>query len=129
MGIIGGLVFTGISLRDETKARRVANILTITAQHREIWGELYERPELARILEAKVNLKKHPSTPAETLFVRFIILHTLSVFRAIKSDEVLKADGTDEDVHEFFALPIPHAVWLKYRKYQDRDFVAWVDEL
>jgi hypothetical protein len=33
-GIIGGLWFTAVSLRSETKTRRIANLLTVTANSR-----------------------------------------------------------------------------------------------
>ena len=39
LGIIGGLWFTAISLHSETKTRRIANLLTITANHREVWKD------------------------------------------------------------------------------------------
>jgi len=127
VGILGGLVYTGITLRQESKARRVANIITITTQHRDIWKELYDRPELGRVLNPSVNLKKHPATPAEYLFVRFVILHLSSVFRASKADELLQPAGTVQDVREFISLPIPHAIWLELRDLQDNDFVKWVE--
>ncbi len=36
IGIVGGLFFTGHSLRSETKTRRVANLLSLTQAHRDI---------------------------------------------------------------------------------------------
>jgi hypothetical protein len=43
-GIMGGLWFTAVSLRSETKTRRVANLLTITANYREVWKEFFHSP-------------------------------------------------------------------------------------
>jgi hypothetical protein len=40
-GIIGGLWFTAVSLHSETKTRRVANLLTLTANYREVWKEFF----------------------------------------------------------------------------------------
>jgi hypothetical protein len=57
-GIIGGLWFTAVSLRSETKTRRVANLLTITANHREVWKEFFGKPELARVIEPSADVKK-----------------------------------------------------------------------
>lgn len=50
IGIVGGLLFTGVSLRIDTKVRRVSTLITITQQHRDIWTQLYRRPEMARHL-------------------------------------------------------------------------------
>ena len=128
VGIVGSLLFTGISLRTETRARRVQNILTITSAHRDIWRELYDRPNLGRILKSHVDVEKHPPTEAETLFIRFVILHLSSVYWAIRADEILEPKGTQLDVQLFFSLPIPHSIWQEYKVFQDRDFVAWVED-
>ena len=48
IGVVGGLLFAAFAVRAEARIRRIANLLTITTNHREIWVELYDRPELAR---------------------------------------------------------------------------------
>ena len=50
VGIIGGLLFTAVSLRSETKTRRISNLLTLTQNHRELWAEMFRRPGLERVL-------------------------------------------------------------------------------
>ena len=47
VGIIGGLWFTALSFRSETKTRRIANLISITDGHREIWKLYLNSPELA----------------------------------------------------------------------------------
>jgi hypothetical protein len=44
LAIIGGLTFTGYSLRQDERARRIGNLISIKQQYREIWEELYDRP-------------------------------------------------------------------------------------
>jgi hypothetical protein len=44
LGIIGGLTFTGYSLRQDERARRIGYLISIKQQYREIWEELYDRP-------------------------------------------------------------------------------------
>src|SRR5476651_2160463 len=81
VGIIGGLWFTAISLRSETKTRRIANLLTITANHRETWKEFFDFPEqLARVIDPTADVMKQPVTPAERLFVNQILSHINSVY-------------------------------------------------
>src|SRR5438046_8004778 len=85
-GIIGGLWFTAVSLRSETKTRRIANLLTVTANYREIWKEYFRNPELARVLDASTDVVKEPVTRTEELFVGQIIFHISNVFYAMKDD-------------------------------------------
>ena len=126
-GIIGGLWFTAISLRSETKTRRVANLLTITANHREVWKECFGKPELARVIEPSANVEKQPVTPAEEFFVNMVISHTSSVYEALKDDLVIKQENLRRDVKSFFSLPVPNAVWTKTKLLQNQDFAAFID--
>src|SRR6266404_2912133 len=107
LGIIGSLLFTGISLRISSKARRVSNLLEITAHHREIWTALYDDPQLSRVLDPSADLKKQPITRKEELLVKFLVLHFASAFRAMKNRMVSEPKGLRADVRTFFALPIP----------------------
>jgi hypothetical protein len=87
-GIIGGLWFTAVSLHSETKTRRVANLLTFTANYREVWKEFFRSPELARVIVPLADVVKQPVSPAEEFFVHMVISHTSSVYEALK-DELL----------------------------------------
>ena len=128
VGVVGGLLFTAVSLRSETKTRRIANLLTITTNHREIWTEFSQRPELSRVLYPYVNLSKTPITYTEKEFVNQVILHVASVHYAMKDELVIKLEGLRRDVREFFSLPIPRRVWDENRVYQNDDFVEFVEE-
>jgi hypothetical protein len=127
-GIIGGLLFTAVTLRRDMRSRHISNLITLTAQHREIWERFYERPQLARVRDAHADVKKKPPTRDESLFVHLIILHLNCWYQAVKRREVTEPEGMNLDVGKFFALPVPHAVWMKWREYQDREFVRYVDD-
>jgi hypothetical protein len=127
-GIIGGLWFTAVSLRSETKTRRVANLLTITANYREVWKEFFHSPELLRVIDPSADVVKKPVTPAEKYFVNMIISHTSSMYEALKDELVTKQDGLWRDVGSFLSLPIPQAVWEKTKVFQNADFVAFVEK-
>ena len=127
VGVIGSLWFTAISLRSETKTRRVANLLTITASHREIWSEFLKNEKLARVRDANANILKQPVTDAERVFVTFVILHMSSVFHAMSDQLVVKVEGFRRDIAQFFSLPVPRDVWEKSKVLQNDDFVAFVE--
>ena len=127
LGIIGGLLFTASSLRSETKTRRVANLLTITQNHRELWSVLYRRPELKRVLDSRANPEQGSITIEEEIFVNLVILHLNSVFYARRSGLVFKLEGLRRDTAWFFSLPVPAAVWERTRLLQNDEFVEFVE--
>ncbi|MGO8698490.1 MAG: hypothetical protein ACLQVY_12305 [Limisphaerales bacterium] len=127
VGVVGGLFFTATSIRSGAKAQKVANLLTVTSNHREIWKEFSRRPELARILDAPVDLSKQPVTLDEAEFVNLVILHLSSVYYAMKDGIVVKSEGLRRDVCSFFSLPIPGAVWEERKVFQNADFVKFVE--
>lgn len=127
VGIIGGLLFTAISLRIDAKVRRVGNLILITQQHRDMWTTLYTLPELARVMNANADLKSAPVTIEEELFISLLILHLNSAFQAMKHGMFMKPEGLRKDIQSFFSLPIPKAVWDKTRVLQDDAFVRFVE--
>jgi hypothetical protein len=128
IGIIGGLLFTAFSLRSETKTRRIANLLTITKNHREIWSEFSKRPELHGIFQKSPSSPKAKITKNEEIFVTSVILHLNSVYEAMKSGLVIKPEGLRRDVARFFSLPVVRDVWLNAKALQNDDFVEFVDD-
>jgi len=126
-GIIGTLLFGAKSVRDQTKTGRIANLLTLTQSHRELWSQLFSYPALARILDKAVDLEKQPIALDEKIFVNEVILHLNSAFQAMKSGLVIKPEAVREDVGQFFSLPIPHTIWEKSKKLQNDDFVEFVE--
>jgi len=124
---VGSLWFTAISLRSETKTRRVANLLTITANHREVWKAFLTDKDLARVRDASADTTKQPVTDAERVFVTFVILHMSSVFYAMSDQLVVKVEGLRRDIAQFLSLPIPAEVWGKIKVFQNDDFIAFVE--
>jgi len=127
IGIVGGLLFNGFQMRSEAKTRRVANLLTATSNHREIWSALFSNPELARVLDANAPIHKKPVSDSEEVFVILVILHLASVFMAQKDHLIVKETGLRRDVWDFFSRPIPAAVWEKMKVLYNDDFVAYVE--
>ncbi len=128
IGIIAGLWFTAFSLRSETKTRRIANLLTITANHCEIWKEFLNNPKLARVRDAAADTAKQPVTDAERVFVTLVILHINSVYYAMSDQLVVKYEGLHRDIAQFFSLPIPQAVWDRMKVFQNDALVRFIEE-
>jgi hypothetical protein len=127
VGIIGGLLFTAISLRSDTKTRRIANLLTITANHREVWKEFLNNPNLARICDTTADMAKQPVTDAERVFATLVILHMNSVYYAMSDQLVVEYEGLRRDIGRFISRPVPKAVWEKIKPFQNDDFVKFIE--
>jgi hypothetical protein len=125
--VAAGLFLVGIGLLLEARARRVANLIQLTQQHRDLWERMYSQPELSRILDPGADPAKMGVTAEEEMFVVFIILHLSSTFYGIRSGFFRKPHGLRKDVERFFSLPIPRAVWKKVKDLQDAMFVKFVE--
>ena len=127
VGIVASLVFTAVSLRSETRIRRIGNLLTLTSNHREIWSQLFDHPSLGRVLSPTADLSKVPMTLNERWYANLVIQHLNSAFEAIKSGLAVKPDGLAKDVGWFLSLPIPQAVWKAIKLLQNEDFAEFVE--
>lgn len=127
-GILGALIFNVVGLREQATAHRVSNLITLTQQHREIWREYLRRPDLHRVLQPKVDLIGKPTTPTEETFVKFIIVHLVTAYKASRLDETEELGRIGDDAREFFSLPIPAAVWKTFRGVQSEEFVQFVED-
>jgi len=125
--VLAGLFFAVRTLRMDIKERRIQNLFTVNEAHRSIWSALYERPELARILDEKIDVKEHPPTLEEKRFVHFLILHLRASFKARKYGMEFDDDAIALDISDFFSKPIPRVVWQWTKQFQDADFVQFVD--
>lgn len=126
VGIVGGLLFTAHSLRSETKTRRVANLLTVTRSHRNIWKEMLHDPRLLRVIDANADPAKEPVMQHEEIFVNLVIQHLSMVLHAMHDELTIKPEGLRQDVRQFFRLPIPRSVWEKSKPVQDQELVRFV---
>jgi len=128
VGIIGGLVFTGISVRQAANARKVSDLLTLTAQHRALWNEVYSRPGLNRIFAASADLVATPVTMSEDQFLNEVIVHFYTGWRLASKGSLLSPEAMEADVQNFFRLPIPRAVWEQSKGARDQQFVMFVEK-
>jgi plasmid maintenance system killer protein len=128
VGIVGSLLFAAYTTRKDVRARKIGNSIAINEQYRQIWKELYERPELSRVLEKAVDLGKKPISVQEELFVNMLILHLSTVYRAMRHGEFVKLEGLRKDVEGFFSLPVPRVMWEKIKPLQDTDFIAFIED-
>jgi hypothetical protein len=126
-GISASLLFTAYAMRRDEKARQISNLSAIKQDYIAIWNTLYERPELARVLDRTVDLNRHPVSTGEWLFVKLLILHLDSVHRTIKAGLFVSVEGMQRDIEEFFKSPIPKAVREKLRPLQDKEFARFVE--
>jgi hypothetical protein len=127
VGIVGGLLFTGISFRNLRIDQRITNLLTIKEQHDELWKTIYQRPELARVLDPAADLEAKPVNQEEELFVTLAIVHLSTSCQALLRGMVEPNEGLRQDIRWFFSLPIPKAVWEKNKRRQDSRFVKFVE--
>jgi len=126
VGIIAGFFVSAYTIHKDAQVQRVQNLFTLTKNHREIWSQFADRPELARVLDPAPDLDAHPITDAERLFVLFLILHLASSFEATKYGMYFAEHGLYADVREFFSSPVPRHVWHEFQRYQRPDFVEFV---
>ena len=125
--LLSGLVLLSVAIFWDGRARRVANLIRLTEQHRNLWERLYCEPQVARILDPRANISKKPITGEEEMFVIFIILHLNTTYQAIRSGFFQKPRGLRKDVQNFFSLPLPRAVWEKVKELQDEPFVRFME--
>jgi hypothetical protein len=127
VGIIAGLFFTAISIRRDTRSRRVSDLLTLTEQHRNLWNEVHERDGLRRIYDAEVDFLAHPITDIEEEFLNRVIVHFSTGWLLAREGSLLTLETLAEDVRWFFNLPIPKRVWEATKEGRDRKFIKFVE--
>ncbi len=127
-GIIVGLFFTSAALKFDARARRVSTFIEITKGHRDLWLELYRRPDLFRIVTADPPFERTAMSREEELFITLLILHLNSSYQAMKESVFIKPEGLRADIQQFFSKPMAKAVWEKLKHLQDEEFVRFVEE-
>jgi len=127
LGIIAGLVFNGVSIRSETKERRISNMLTIVQNHREIWSDFYKLSALWRVLDEAADVSAIPVTKAEEAFVTTIIQHIYAVYQSLKAGLTIRPERMCCDICNLISMPVVKTIWKKVKRLQDTDFVNFVE--
>lgn len=128
-GLIASLGFTTASFREDTRSRRLSNLLRLTEQHRDIWDESQSNPKLARIRDPLADLYTKPVTPEETQFVMLLMFHLHCWYRAIEDGEVNVLEGLEMDIQNFFSRPVSRHVWDERKGFFDNNFRKFVDDI
>jgi hypothetical protein len=128
-GIVAGLAFTTARFREDTRSRRLSNLVRLTEQHRDIWEESQNNGKLARVRDPQADLYTKPITPEETQFVMLLMFHLHCWYRAIQGREVSVLEGLELDIQTFFSRPIPQQVWNDRKAFFDSDFRQFVDDV
>jgi hypothetical protein len=127
VGIIGSLLFTAAHFREDCKNRLVTNLLAIEGRHREFWSVAQQRKDLKRIFSHESDALEQPLTSEEDIFMRRVILHFETGWRLEKVLNRGEMSLLHRDAHDFFALPLPRATWEKYKKFNNREFVRFME--
>lgn len=128
VGIVGSLLAAAYTTWRDERARRIGNSIAINEQYQGIQKELIRHPQLKRVFDQDADIKKDPVSVEEEAFVKMTIGQLSTVYRAMKHGEFVSLDGLQKDIQGFFVLPIPNAVWIKFRSVQDRRFVTLVEK-
>lgn len=127
VSIVLGLLFTGFSLRRDTRSRRFSNLLALKEEHRELWNIIHEKPGFARILHREVDLVASPMTNEEEIFLRQMIVHFAVAWELIRDGTPLDLGAFRRDVAEIFSLPLPKLAWERAIVAQNPRFARFVE--
>ncbi len=128
VGIVGGLLFTGVTLRHDLQARKIAEYLNQATQHRRLWSQLHRRPSLGRVLEPDRDLTVEPLRVEERRYLELVFTHFHTGWLIGQSGHSLvPAEVLAADAGHFFSLPAPAAVWTEVRRIHQPEFVAFVE--
>ena len=129
IGIIGGLFFSGLALRNDNRARRIENHIKIVEGYRDIWSMVVKEPVLERVRYQNIDLTIAPVSPAEDRLVRFVFQNMQLAFEARKAGQLGDIGEFEKDVSRFMSCSIPQAVWKEIARFQPEGFRQFVEEL
>jgi hypothetical protein len=73
-----------------------------------------------------VDVVVHPPVIAEEEFLRLVIIHFETGWRLAYRIDRSEMKALANDVHDFFSLPLPRAVWEKTQLCRNPRFVRFV---
>lgn len=128
LGIVASLVFTAMTLRGAARERRMTALLTLQEQHRELWSQLHQRPDLVRVLDVEVDLVGNPLSAAEREFLNTVFVHYCTGWRLAKDHRILALEDLQRDLLDFLSRPVPAQVWKDTVPTRERGFVDFVHQ-
>lgn len=126
-GIVGGLWFTAMTLRQQAQASKNTDLLTLAGQHRELWSEVHRRSDLNRVLHADVDLVAAPITVAEEEFLNTVIQHFNTSWVLARTGVAITTKTLAVDARSFFALPLPRTIFERTKAARDPKFVRFIE--
>jgi hypothetical protein len=127
-GIIGGLLFSGVTSLLDFRARRAQTSIEITKLHRELWGEVDERPHLTVLFAKERDIERSPLTDEELRFANRLFLHIRASWYAEKAYIYRRPDRLREDLVETFSAPGIKAAWATMKHLHDLRFIAFIEQ-
>ncbi len=115
------------SYQDDDRSRQVGHLLQLAENYQKLKNVLIDKPELASIFDQKKKPEK--ITPAEQNYIKQIIMQIYSVYIATKLGQFDSFEGIENDVRRFLSFPLPAGVWKEVKRFQDREFVAYIEGL
>lgn len=122
-----GVFLAALEIRNNTSARRLSNLFSITNAHRAIWVAAAERPDFERLFAQSRDVDAEPLSLTEEEQINRHILHLKVAFEAMRNGMQLSKEGVREDVFEFFQFPAVGSFWRKNQRFHDTRFVRFVE--
>lgn len=126
--VVIGASLTIIQITRNVTANRIANLLAVTKNHREIWSMLMDRDELHEIMMTSSKIRKANELSTEQrLFLNFLLLHMAAAFASTRSGLLTRNKSVSTDVGELMSLPAPFAFWSEQKRFHHKPFARFVD--
>lgn len=108
---IAASVWMSASALSQTRKRNIADLhFSVGEAHDRIWNRVLQDPELGRVKDPMADLENFPVTMKEERFILLILSHLTSTLHAIDLGSYPKPEKIEEDVRNFFSLPVPGEV-------------------
>ena len=129
LGIVGGLLFSGMALRSDVRSRKIDNHIKLAEGYRSIWSLVFADSSLDRIRRKDVDLNLFPITPSEDRIARFVLQNVLLAFEARRAGQLGDIGNLEADISAFLSNPIPRQVWGEIERFQPKPFRDFVNGL
>lgn len=127
IGIIAGLLFSGLGFWNDVRVRRAQTSMDIYKLHRDLWMYFDDHAELHGLFDEERDMAVRPLTAKEAHFVSFLLNHIRATFYDRKAGIYAQPECFEKDVREVFSYPAFRFAWSKAKKYHDAKFVALID--